>query len=95
MGQDFRLLSGDDATALPFLVQGGDGCISVTSNVVPGLCRGMFGRMQAGAMVKAQQLSVQICGPDIGAVSGDQPRTAQICPEFARSHVAQGSLTLG
>jgi 4-hydroxy-tetrahydrodipicolinate synthase len=36
VGPDFRLLSGDDATALAFLAQGGDGCISVTSNVVPG-----------------------------------------------------------
>jgi dihydrodipicolinate synthase/N-acetylneuraminate lyase len=25
---DFRLLSGDDATALAFITQGGDGCIS-------------------------------------------------------------------
>lgn len=60
VGKDFRLLSGDDATALPFFVQGGDGCISVTSNVVPGLCRSMFKSYKLGHMVKAQQLSVQI-----------------------------------
>ena len=60
VGKDFRLLSGDDATALPFFVQGGDGCISVTSNVVPGLCRSMFESYKLGHMVKAQQLSVQI-----------------------------------
>ena len=42
VGLEFRLLSGDDATALAFLAQGGDGCISVTSNVAPGLCRNMF-----------------------------------------------------
>src|SRR6478752_5316074 len=28
----FRLLSGDDATALAFIANGGDGCISVVSN---------------------------------------------------------------
>jgi 4-hydroxy-tetrahydrodipicolinate synthase len=28
VGTDFRLLSGDDATALAFFAQGGDGCIS-------------------------------------------------------------------
>ena len=39
LGPEFRLLSGDDATALAFIAQGGDGCISVTSNVAPGLCR--------------------------------------------------------
>ena len=33
---DFSLLSGDDASALPFLFLGGDGVISVTANVVPG-----------------------------------------------------------
>jgi 4-hydroxy-tetrahydrodipicolinate synthase len=35
LGDRFRLLSGDDATALNFLRAGGDGCISVVSNVAP------------------------------------------------------------
>ena len=38
----FRLLSGDDATALAFLVHGGDGCISMVSNIAPLLCRAIF-----------------------------------------------------
>jgi 4-hydroxy-tetrahydrodipicolinate synthase len=42
VGQDFRLLSGDDHTAFNFFAQGGNGCISVTSNVAPGLCRSMY-----------------------------------------------------
>jgi 4-hydroxy-tetrahydrodipicolinate synthase len=42
VGDDFRLLSGDDTTALGFLAVGGDGCISVTSNVEPGLCRSVY-----------------------------------------------------
>jgi 4-hydroxy-tetrahydrodipicolinate synthase len=42
VGEDFRLLSGDDRTAFNFVAQGGHGCISVTSNVAPGLCRGMY-----------------------------------------------------
>lgn len=33
--EPFSLLSGDDATTLPFLAIGGDGVISVVSNVVP------------------------------------------------------------
>jgi 4-hydroxy-tetrahydrodipicolinate synthase len=37
-GRDFRLLSGEDATALGYMAHGGHGCISVTANVVPGLC---------------------------------------------------------
>ncbi|HVV94275.1 MAG TPA: 4-hydroxy-tetrahydrodipicolinate synthase [Hyphomicrobiales bacterium] len=38
MGPDFIQLSGEDATALGFMAHGGDGCISVTSNVAPRLC---------------------------------------------------------
>jgi 4-hydroxy-tetrahydrodipicolinate synthase len=38
MGGDFIQLSGEDATALGFMAHGGDGCISVTSNVAPRLC---------------------------------------------------------
>ena len=32
------MLSGEDATALGFNAHGGQGCISVTSNVAPALC---------------------------------------------------------
>jgi 4-hydroxy-tetrahydrodipicolinate synthase len=56
VGPDFRLLSGDDATASAFLAQGGNGCISVTSNVAPGLCRNMFLACKQGQMTKAQRL---------------------------------------
>jgi 4-hydroxy-tetrahydrodipicolinate synthase len=38
LGDDFLLLSGDDATQAAFRLAGGDGCISVTANVVPVLC---------------------------------------------------------
>ena len=38
----FRLLSGDDTTALPFIANGGDGCISIVSNVAPRLCQNVF-----------------------------------------------------
>lgn len=37
-GQDFVMLSGEDATALGFNAHGGTGCISVTANIAPGLC---------------------------------------------------------
>ena len=38
MGADFIQLSGEDMTALAFNAAGGHGCISVVSNVAPGLC---------------------------------------------------------
>jgi len=37
-GHEFIQLSGEDASALGFNAHGGTGCISVTSNVAPGLC---------------------------------------------------------
>ena len=36
---EFCLLSGEDATAVAYLAQGGDGCISVTANVAPRCAR--------------------------------------------------------
>jgi len=57
VGPDFRLLSGDDALGLAFLAQGGDGCISVTSNVAPGLCRSMFLAWRQGPVARAQRLA--------------------------------------
>jgi len=41
LGEDFILLSGEDITALAFNAHGGNGCISVTSNVAPRLCSQM------------------------------------------------------
>jgi 4-hydroxy-tetrahydrodipicolinate synthase len=60
LGTDFRLLCGDDALTLPYLAQGGDGCISVTSNIAPGLCRAMFLAWKQGQSVRAQRLAQAI-----------------------------------
>jgi 4-hydroxy-tetrahydrodipicolinate synthase len=60
LGSDFRLLTGDDATALAFLSQGGNGCISVTSNVVPGLCRNMFLACRQGQIASAQRWAIPV-----------------------------------
>jgi 4-hydroxy-tetrahydrodipicolinate synthase len=60
VGADFKLLSGDDATAAAFIVQGGDGCISVVSNLAPGLCRNMFLAYRQGPVTRAQRLALPI-----------------------------------
>lgn len=36
IGEDFKLYSGEDSAACDYVLQGGDGVISVTANVVPG-----------------------------------------------------------
>ncbi len=45
---DFELLSGDDASACEFLLQGGHGVISVTTNVAPLLMSQMIKAARAG-----------------------------------------------
>ena len=56
MGPDFNQLSGEDATALGFMAHGGQGCISVTSNVAPRLCAEFQNACLAGNFAKALQL---------------------------------------
>lgn len=48
IGPDFCQLSGEDATAVAFLAQGGVGCISVTANVAPRLCAEMQNAWRKG-----------------------------------------------
>ena len=48
-GEDFVLLSGDDATTLGYMAHGGHGCISVTSNVAPGAMSAMLDACMQGA----------------------------------------------
>lgn len=57
LGPEFRLFSGDDASALSFVAQGGNGCISVTSNVAPKLCIQMFDAWVRGDTVEAAMLA--------------------------------------
>jgi 4-hydroxy-tetrahydrodipicolinate synthase len=52
----FRLLSGDDATALASFSSGVDGCISILSNVVPSICREIFSNVQQSQIHSARQL---------------------------------------
>ena len=52
----FRLLSGDDATALAYLASGGDGCLSTIANVAPELCLAIFSNYRQGRMQTARHL---------------------------------------
>jgi 4-hydroxy-tetrahydrodipicolinate synthase len=56
MGEDFVQLSGEDALALAHMANGGHGCISVTSNVAPGLCAEFQGACLAGDFTAARRL---------------------------------------
>ncbi len=59
-GDDFIQLSGEDATAVEFIKQGGHGCISVCSNVAPKLCSAMQEAARNGDYVTAEQLLAKL-----------------------------------
>ncbi len=57
---DFCYLSGEDGTALAYLAQGGNGCISVTANVAPKLCSEMHKNWRNGNIKLAQEINLKL-----------------------------------
>ena len=55
-GKDWRMLSGEDGTALAYAASGGHGCISVTANVAPRLCAQFQELCMKGDFVAARAL---------------------------------------
>jgi 4-hydroxy-tetrahydrodipicolinate synthase len=55
-GTQFRLISGEDITALGYMAHGGSGCISVTANVAPKLCAEFQEACMEGAFERALAL---------------------------------------
>jgi 4-hydroxy-tetrahydrodipicolinate synthase len=60
IGEDFALLSGEDATAVAYLAQGGDGCISVTANVAPALCSELHEAWQRGDVATVRAINERL-----------------------------------
>ena len=60
--KEFALYSGDDASALAFILLGGHGTISVTANVAPRLMHEMCVAAQAGEVVKARDINMRLLG---------------------------------
>ena len=60
IGSEFSLLSGEDGTAVAYLAQGGDGCISVTANVAPALCAQMHGAWQKGDIATVRRINERL-----------------------------------
>src|SRR6266481_6614772 len=68
----FRLLSGDDATALAFVANGGDGCISTISNVAPELWQAIFSNCRQGRLQSARYLQNRLASLN-AALSRENP----------------------
>ena len=60
VGDRMTMLSGDDATAMPFYAVGGHGCISVVSNVAPADMAAMWDAAAAGDWKKARELHYKV-----------------------------------
>ena len=60
IGADFCLLSGEDATAVAYLAQGGQGCISVTANVAPRLCADLHEAWQRGDVATVRRINERL-----------------------------------
>jgi len=59
-GPDFLILSGDDSLTLPILSVGGNGVISVLSNLLPDLVREMVEKYQEGDHAGALKIHLKI-----------------------------------
>jgi 4-hydroxy-tetrahydrodipicolinate synthase len=59
LGPGFAILSGDDSLTLPFLSVGGDGVISVASNIIPRQVARMVRLFQAGDIKAALKLHLK------------------------------------
>ena len=60
IGSGFSQLSGEDATALPYLAAGGHGCISVSSNIVPNLLSEMHNSWKNGDFKNAFNIHLKL-----------------------------------
>jgi 4-hydroxy-tetrahydrodipicolinate synthase len=58
--EDFLLLTGDDATAVDFLIAGGHGGISVTANIVPKELQKVYLAAIAGNLDLAKNLNSKL-----------------------------------
>ena len=75
-GKEWRLMSGEDGTALGYMAHGGHGCISVTANVAPKLCAQFQEACMQGAFDAALKIQDQLmplhdamfCEPSPGPV---------------------------
>ncbi|MEE2829021.1 MAG: 4-hydroxy-tetrahydrodipicolinate synthase [Myxococcota bacterium] len=59
-GSAFALMSGDDFTSMAFIAQGGDGAISVLSNILPAPTASMLEAAATGDLQRARELNLRL-----------------------------------
>lgn len=53
LGENFLLFSGEDETFLSYLASGGNGCISVSANIIPNICSNIHNLFKENKIQKA------------------------------------------
>lgn len=61
-GDDFVIVSGDDETGTAFILQGGNGVISVTNNVAPAAMAAMCKAALSGNVAEAERINQDLLG---------------------------------
>jgi 4-hydroxy-tetrahydrodipicolinate synthase len=73
--EGFRLLCGNDANAMPYLACGGDGCVSMVTNLFPDLCRRSYDCCMTGNVRVSRSVSSRLAA--LGTLlAGDSPVAA-------------------
>ena len=81
---EFAVLSGDDGLTLPLVAVGGDGVVSVVSNLAPALVTEMTQAALSGDMAKARSLHYKLL-PFFKAAFVDGPHEHQVRHERKRA----------
>ncbi|HUQ20461.1 MAG TPA: 4-hydroxy-tetrahydrodipicolinate synthase [Gemmatimonadaceae bacterium] len=69
----FSVLSGDDAMTVPVMAEGGDGVVSVTSNVLPKLVSQLTECLALGDLVQARNISQRLSPWTVAAFVESNP----------------------
>lgn len=99
-GPDWVQLSGEDGTCPAYIAHGGQGCISVTANVAPGLCAKLQALLAKGDFKAALELQLKLMPLHDAMFCEPSPAPAKyagsrigICTEEVRSPLTPASET--
>ncbi len=88
---EFSFLSGDDGTAVAYNAAGGNGCISVTANVAPALCRKMQAACKKGDFTTAAGIQKRLMPLHLALFAEPSPAGVKyavsllgLCNEYCR-----------
>ena len=90
---DFSVLSGDDEVTLPLMALGGNGVISVTSNLLPQEMVALVDRMTAGDLAGARAVHYQLL-PVISALMGLDTNPIPVKAAMAQAGLIEESYRL-